>query len=215
MSTPPASPRIYHITHVDNLAGILAEGGLVSDATIMGRGGPSAMIGYSHIKERRVAMPVKCYPETRVGEYVPFYFCPRSVMLYVIHRGGQGDLAYRDGQDPILHFEADLHRVVEWANGQGRRWAFTKSNAGAYYSDAWCQLEDLDQVNWDAVAAMDWRAQEVKEAKQAEFLVQDTFPWKLVARVCVRNALFLDRVESTIREAGYDTPVQTRSQWYY
>ena len=35
MSTPPANPRIYHITHVDNLGSIVAAGGLVSDATMV------------------------------------------------------------------------------------------------------------------------------------------------------------------------------------
>ena len=54
MTPPPANPKIYHITHVDNLPGIIADGGLVSDATMIDRGGPAAMIGISGIKKRRV-----------------------------------------------------------------------------------------------------------------------------------------------------------------
>lgn len=37
----PAQPKLYHITHVDNLPAILA-GGLWSDAAMIARGGPSA-----------------------------------------------------------------------------------------------------------------------------------------------------------------------------
>lgn len=109
MSTPPAQPKIYHITHLDNLAAMAAEGRLVSDALMIQRGGPQAPIGMSRIKQRRLTLPVSCHPGDFVGDYVPFYFCPRSVMLYVLHRGNDPDLAYRGGQSPIVHLEADLH----------------------------------------------------------------------------------------------------------
>jgi hypothetical protein len=58
----------------------------------------------SAIKRRRVEeLEVSCHPGTKVGDYVPFYFCPRSVMLYVIHRANHPDLSYRGGQEPIVH----------------------------------------------------------------------------------------------------------------
>ncbi|MBF0135828.1 MAG: DUF4433 domain-containing protein [Magnetococcus sp. DMHC-1] len=43
----PVQPKIYHITHVDNLPAILVDGGLVSDAEMIRRGGPAAAIGMS------------------------------------------------------------------------------------------------------------------------------------------------------------------------
>lgn len=215
MTTPPPNPRIYHISHCDNLDAILAAGELRCDALMAQRGGPSAMIGFSHIKQRRFSLPVKCYPEDRVSDYVPFYFCPRSVMLYVIHRGTQPDLNYRGGQEPILHLESDLHQVLEWAAQERRRWAFTSSNAGASYALFWNRVERLDQVNWEAVAARDWRASEVKEGKQAEFLVHGTFPLTLISRIGVRSMQIQERVEAALAGAGYSIPVQVRSEWYY
>lgn len=80
MNAMPTQPRIYHITHVDNLLSIIQEGGLWSDAKMIERGGPAAAIGMSSIKERRFQLPVKCHPGDCVGDYVPFYFCPRSVI---------------------------------------------------------------------------------------------------------------------------------------
>lgn len=54
MTKPPARPKIYHITHVDNLSAIAAEGSLLSDRAMIDRSGPSRPIGMSAIKRRRV-----------------------------------------------------------------------------------------------------------------------------------------------------------------
>lgn len=68
MESVLADPRIYHITHVDNLPAIIEEGQLVSDAEMVIRGGPAAAIGMSDIKRRRVEqLHVPCHPGTRVG----------------------------------------------------------------------------------------------------------------------------------------------------
>jgi hypothetical protein len=119
---------------VQNLPSIVAADGLRSDAAIGQVGGPNAPIGMSRIKQRRLSLDVPCHPGDKVGEYVPFYFCPRSLMLFVIYRQNHVDLDYKEGQGPIVHLEADLHEVISWANGAGQRWAFTLSNAGARYS---------------------------------------------------------------------------------
>ena len=120
MSSAPAQPKIYHVTHGRNLARIMTEGCLWSDAEIISRGGPEDAIGMSKIKRRRLEeLPVACHPGTRVGQFVPFYFCPRSVMLHILHKANHPELAYREGQRPIVHLAADLHEVVTWANGSG------------------------------------------------------------------------------------------------
>ena len=86
------------------------------------------------IKQRRLTeLTLSSHPGLHVGDCVPFYFCPRSVMLYLIYQGNHPELTYRGGQGPIIHLEADLHATVAWAVGAGRRWAFTLSNAGSYF----------------------------------------------------------------------------------
>jgi len=212
---PPPNPKIFHITHVDNLASIVRDGALFSDAAMMARGGPEATIGMSTIKQRRLILPVDCHAGTRVGEYVPFYFCPRSVMLYLIHRGNSPELAYRGGQGPIVHLEADLHEVIAWANGIGRRWAFSLSNASARYAQFRRDADQLDQIHWAAVAANDWQAPEIKEGKQAEFLVHGSFPWTLVTRIGVASAGIRNRVLAAIDGASHQPRVGTAPAWYY
>lgn len=60
-------------------------------------------------------------------------------MLYLLHRSNHPELSYRGGQGPIIHLEADLKESVAWAEGNGLRWAFTLSNAGAYYFAEDCE----------------------------------------------------------------------------
>lgn len=89
---------IYHITHADNLAQIVLEGRLWCDAQRIARGLANTNIGYSHIKARRMRHPVTVAAGGTLGEYVPFNFCPRSVMLYVVAQGHEN---YREGQRAI------------------------------------------------------------------------------------------------------------------
>lgn len=169
----------------------------------------------SGIKQRRVEdLEVTCYPGTKVGDYVPFYFCPRSVMLYVIHCANHPELTYRGGQAPITHLEADLHTVVRWAEENGRRWAFSLSNAGAYYTEFCSRLDELDQLDWQAISATDFRDSDVKEKKQAEFLVHGDFPFMLIERIGVRTHAIRTRVVQALGPR-YQTEIVVLPQWYF
>jgi hypothetical protein len=201
---------------VENLASIGRSGALLSDAEMIVRGGPEATIGMGRIKRRRLEeLEVSCHPGTKVGEYVPFYFCPRSVMLYLISRGNHPDLGYTGGQGPIVHLEADLHQVVNWAESRNWRWAFSLANAGARYAPFRRTTEELDEVNWRAVEATDWRAQEVREGKQAEFLVHGSFPWTLVNRIGVLSMGIRTRVIAAMEGLQHQPRVEILPDWYY
>lgn len=209
----PAQPKIFHICHVDRLASIVAAGGLLSDAAVVQAAVPGTVIGMNHIKQRRLQeLRLNSHPGLYVGQCVPFYFCPRSVMLYLIHRQN-ADLAYKGGQGPIIHLEADLHATVAWANAQPRRWAFTLSNAGSRYFEDRADLARLGDVDWDAVAARNWSA--CREAKQAEFLLEHSFPWHLVERIGVLSQPIATQVAQTLPVGGHRPPVQILPAWYY
>ena len=44
-------------------------------------------IAYESIQDRRSIKSVPCGVGGSLHDYVPFYFAPRSPMLYTIHRG--------------------------------------------------------------------------------------------------------------------------------
>lgn len=215
----PRQPKIYHIIHVDRLASIVGDGQLLADAVISRRQGNGTTIGMNKIKLRRLTLPLSCRPGLNVGGCVPFYWCPRSVMLYLIHCGNDPELTYRGGQQPIIHLEADFRKAVEWAEENGKRWAFTLSNAGAFYFEDRCDLAQLNEINWEAVDTNWWSGRgipsSVKEGKQAEFLVEECFPWRLVERIGVYSNGIANRVDQALAGSRHRPLVETRRDWYY
>jgi hypothetical protein len=211
---PPKNPEIYHITHLENLLQIV-DGVLWSDAERIRRALNCTIVGMSEIKRRRLEeLEVDCQPGTKVGEYVPFYFCPRSIMLFLLHRGNHPDVTYRGGQRPILHLEADLHAVVAWADSVARRWAFSNGNAGARYTPFFDDIDQLDALDWKAIHESDWRDPIVKERKQAEFLVHESFPWELVERIGVVDEEIAEQVVKAIRKAAHKPKIVVARNWY-
>ena len=209
----PDEPKIYHIVHVDRLPSIINDGWLWCDAEAVRRVLPGTTIGMNSIKQRRLRNGLNSRSGLHVGDCVPFYFCPRSVMLYVIYQRNHPELSYRGGQGPIVHLEADLRRTVTWAEKHKQRWAFTTSNAGSNFFEDYSDLAQLDEIDWNAVRARDWRQR--KEGKQAEFLVEHLFPWELVSRIGVRTRQVYYRAIETLAAAAYEPPVEIRREWYY
>lgn len=209
----PDTPKIYHIVHVDRLPSIMADNVLWSDAEVQQRLPPGTTIGMAEIKQRRMTNTLDSHPGLCVGDCVPFYFCPRSVMLYVISRRNHHKLAYREGQEPIVHLEADLHETVAWAEQHGHRWTFTLSNAASAYFQDRNDLAQLDEIDWNAVDATYW--QECREEKQAEFLVEKSFPWVLVQRIGVQSARIHGRVRRAMEVSEHRPPVKVKRNWYY
>ena len=177
MANMPSELKIYHITHLRNLPRIVETGRLWPDAKRIELGLDCTVVGMREIKRRRLEeLEVKCHPTTKVGQYVPFYFCPRPIMLYIPHRGNHPDLDYAEGQEPIIHLRSGLRATIEWADRKGIKWAFSDRNAGARVADFFSRWDDLEKVDWGAVAATDFSSMVVKEGKQAEFLIFEAFP---------------------------------------
>jgi len=209
----PAQPKIYHICHVDRLPSILESNGLFSDAMVQENDLPGTVVGMSNIKQRRLTvLRLDSHPDLFVGQCVPFYFCPRSVMLYMMHVRSS-ELSYKGGQAPIIHLEADLHETVAWANANNRRWAFTLSNAGSRYFEDRADLANLNEIEWDAVQARMWT--QCKEAKQSEFLLEESFPWGLVRRVGVSNNIVYGQVLNALQQQVHKPTVEVKADWYY
>ena len=184
-----------------------------SDAAILSAQLAGTVIGMNHIKQRRLQeLALASHPQLFVGQCVPFYFCSRSVMLFLIHRQN-AELSYQGGQGQIIHLQADLLDTVAWAQAQGRRWAFTLSNAGARYFEDRADLAQLDEIDWEAVNARDWR--QCKEGKQAEFLLEHDFPWQLVEQIGVHSRPIYGQVAHALPAQGHRPRLEIEPGWYY
>jgi hypothetical protein len=204
-----ADPQIFHITHVDNLKSILKEGGLWSDAKRIAKGFDSTNIGYSHIKARRLQRPIPVAKKGMLGDYVPFNFCPRSVMLYVVSRGHEN---YSGGQRGIVHLVSRASQV--------RRaklpWAFTDRHADLGYAEYFDDFGKIGEVDFGVMAREQWGGDsDLKERRQAEFLVHDFFPWSLVEEIAVYGEAEKKAVEILLAKVSRRPPVVVRPDWYY
>jgi hypothetical protein len=214
--TVPARPKIYHITHYKNLPQLLSEGQIWSDAKRLALEIDCKLVGMSTIKRRRVEEnEVTCRPGTRVGEFTPFNFCPRSVMLYILHKANNPDLEYRSGQSGMIHLQADFRSVVTWAEQKERLWALSDVNAGARYANYFCRTSDLDRIDWRAVESNDFRSPEVKERKQAEFLIYESLPWELIEKVGVIHERAANWVTRILADADHRPTVSVEPDWYF
>lgn len=193
---------------------VLLYGGLWCDAEVVRRVAAGTTIGMNSIKQRRlIELALSSHPGLHAGDCVPFYFCPRSVMLYLPYQGNHPELGYRGGQGPIIHLEADLNGVVAWTNQEGRRWASTLSNAGSRFFEDRNDLAHLSEIDWNEVQARDWR--QCKKGKQAEFLLEHGFPWNLVEQIGVYSRAIYQRVANAMPTNGHRPPVAIRTDCYY
>jgi hypothetical protein len=201
---------IYHITHVDNLPGIVREGGLVCDQESVRRGLCSQSIAYAAIKQRRQERRV----ESVLADYVPFYFTQRSPMLLAIHKGQVQD--YQGGQSDVVYLVSSVETVA----ASGVRWCFTDGHAVERVTEFFDRIEDLARVDWRAVATWKWGGRwllndpDIKRRKQAEFLVHGRFPLHLVNEIAVIDRSMTSRVAPLL--AGSQTPrVTVQPGWYH
>jgi len=106
---------------------------------------PYKQIGNQELTVGRSSKAVTVGPAGRLNDYVPFYFCSRSVMLYQIQTGRVP--TYLDGQEPIIHLASSVETIVQ----HGLKYVFTdshaKTNMAAQYSD----VSALDQLDWDII----------------------------------------------------------------
>jgi hypothetical protein len=206
MTRRPGSVWIYHITDLANLPGILAAGGLQSDKA-MGAIAHSE-IGYSHIKVRRLTeIRIPCCANAFVGEFVPFYYCPRSPMLYTINKGNTGRPT--GCQSTIVH----LVSRTEVGMSLGRPWAISDGNAGAFHTTFMAAPEALDTLDWAAIETNHWSGK--VHQKHSEFLVKDFFPWEGFDGIGCLNGHAEAELKKLLSGAKHVPQIAVRPDWYY
>ena len=123
-------------------------------------------------------------PERVVADFVPFYFGPRSPMLFSITQGNVSH--YEGGQAPLVYLVTSIDQVVS----HSLEWIFSDGGAEHQKSRFFNDITDLDQhIDWSVIRAKQWAdtpddSDRVRR-RRAEFLVYDFFPWDLVTHVGV------------------------------
>ncbi len=204
---------IYHITHLDNLASIVERGSLLCDNVRAAQGVACQGIAHVHIKQRRARKLVPVAPGGTLADFVPFYFSPRSPMLYVIDRGGVE--GYRGGQELVLHLVSSAEAVA----GRGLRYCFTDGHAAMDISGFYVELGDLSKIDWVIMHARYWNDTnqdgDRSRRRQAEFLVHGTFPWDLITEIGVISSKVAALVTAALAGSTHQPTVAVHRDWYY
>jgi hypothetical protein len=203
-----------HFTHVRNLPGILEAGCLQADS-LVDRGSAllveAADLG---IKAERKKIRITLAPYGCVADYVPFYFAPRSPMLFKLAKGGVP--TYTDGQDPLIYFVSTVEAVVQ----AGLRYLFSDGNCASAVTQVSGDLALLESmVDWAVMRARIWsntaEDPDRMRRRMAEFLVHERVPLRCMAGIAVRTEQMRERVDKTLTAHGVTLPVRVRPNWYY
>jgi hypothetical protein len=149
-----------------------------------------------------------------VGDYVPFYFAPRSPMLYVINKGSVP--GYAGGQSEVVHLVSSAEQV----EAEGRDWVFTDGHADmppltSFYDN----LGDLAKIDWGIMKSKYWHDTDDhpdrERRRQAEFLIHDSCPWELVTEIGVQNQQIAENVLKILENVIHKPEIKIETGWYY
>ncbi|HSY51033.1 MAG TPA: DUF4433 domain-containing protein [Thermoanaerobaculia bacterium] len=206
MPPHPLDRLIFHITDIENLPDILDAGGLHSDFVMSMRN--PMVIGHNHIKQRRLTqIRIPTCGNRFVGEFVPFYFCARSPMLYTVNLGNTGRTP--GCQKTIVHLVSRVRDVI----ALGTSWAVSDGNAGAFHTTFDSTMHAVDNLDWKAIEATYWT--ECIHQKQAELLVADFFPWTCFHEVGCYDAEAEVAVKALLANQNHRPKVSVKKAWYY
>lgn len=144
-------------------------------------------IGNEEIISQRDESVVKCFPDTVVNDYVPFYFSVRTPMLYNIKTGmGVPQLP----QSEIVYLYC---RMIDLATDEFQ-WCYTNGNAAKLITKFFTDVNQIEaNIDWRSINTTDFRDQNADgdedriRKKHAEFLVLNHVPIKYVKGIAVYN----------------------------
>lgn len=209
-----ADRLIVHFTHVRNLPGVLAAGCLRADNQVDRRSVLAVEAADLEIKRSRRTIRVGLAPYGSVADYVPFYFAPRSPMLYKLAKGGVP--TYTEGQDPLIYLVSTVGAIA----AAELRWLFSDGNCAATVTQMFDDPGLLDSVvDWPLMAARMWNNTaddpDRMRRRMAEFLVYESVPLSCIAGIAVRTQGMKDQVDRFLTAGTVRPPVRVRPGWYF
>lgn len=208
----PLPTPIYHFTNISNLASIINRG-LLSNNLLKQSGISYTDVAYQTVQKRRATKSVPCGSGGVLHDYAPFYFAPRSPMLYTINQGNVTN--YPQGQKPLIYISSTAQAV----EAAGLSFVFTDGHGIMAFTEFFDNLADLEKIDWAVMASRYW-ADTPEDGdrcrrRQAEFLIHGYFPWTLTSEIYVMNAKIQAQVQQILQNSLHQPQVTVRPEWYY
>ncbi|MBM3495911.1 MAG: DUF4433 domain-containing protein [Armatimonadetes bacterium] len=201
---------VFRLTHISNVPTILTNGlhcGNSPDADPRFHS-----IGNADVIARRARRAVPAPPHGALGDYVPFYFTPWSVMLLNILTGrGVPRVAKTD----LAIVTSSVSRLRD----AGVRVLFTDRHAGMRSAGFFERPEDLGRIDWDILRRRDFRTDAddpgKRERYQAEALAFRHVPVAALMGVACYDTEAVSALTVLMRSAPSGVPIRARREWYF
>jgi hypothetical protein len=207
------------MTRIERLPSVV-EHGLLPDNVCRQRQITGVEIGYEHIKRRRALRDVPCGVRGTLADYVPFYFAPRSPMLYAITRGlVSAEAACTDQIVYLVSSTQTLRKAGLTVVASNRHAELDYAEMSDHDGD----LDHDDFVDWPLMTARYWNNTpedpDRKERRQAECLVHPHVPWQAIEGVATKTESARVQVGLLLGTVAVQ-PVQparvdVRAEWYF
>jgi ssDNA thymidine ADP-ribosyltransferase, DarT len=208
---------VLHFTHLDNLPSIVAGGALACDWQAR-QGAMHTEVGDTAIKAARRRRVVPIEPGGTVGDYVPFYFAPRSPMMFRIACDCRDAILgrYHDGDRPLVYLAARVGAIVD----SGLPWVATDGNARAVITRFSADVGEVGQmIDWELMRQRMWTSTpedpDRERRRAAEFLVHGHALLSLFHEVAAYSEPYAEQARVALGHHPLAQRVVVRSNWYY
>ncbi len=196
------------------MASIVEEGSILSKSSERLSDLQFVSIAHPNIQARRSGKAVSVSPFGSVHDYVPFYFAPRSPMLYALHKGSVD--GYQKGQSQIIYLVSTAERIV----ASNLEFVFTNRNASLVNAIFFNEFDKFqDEVDQEILQAEFWGNTaddgDRKARRQAEFLVKDKVPLSEIIEIGVFDSRVKSLAEAALGSSQPEIVVGVKREWYF
>jgi hypothetical protein len=202
----------YRITHIDNLPFLLQNG-------MVNKHHPNASkdyieIGNPEIIDVRSTSPVKIDNYGMIGDYVPFYFTPKSIMLYNIVTGHRHPVVQKRNRSEILVVRCLIQELSTLP-----QWFFTNGQGNDMASNHYNNLSDLVQIDWFCIQQSNFSKGDGDYDRprryQAEFLVHEAVPLRKIESLNVYDQNSAKSVNKLLIENNINLAVNIQTEYFF
>jgi hypothetical protein len=205
--------RIYHVTHMSNLADILSSGALRADESASGSTHPIVDISSAENRQARRNTLVAGTGSLSVASFVPFFLAPNAAVWQGVRTGSADPRlspAIRGTRaSEFVILVSTVKHVIDWqADGE--------STAVVTNGDATHVLTRFGATRGDSESMLRrLRSDEDSDAiLAAEYLVPESLPFELVTLVGVAHDKARSEAKGILQSSAFSPKVAVYPPWF-
>jgi hypothetical protein len=207
--------RIYHLTHIRNLPGILATGRLLADSSDAWGTRPVVDISSSANRDARRQTPVSGPDSLVVADHVPFFLSPNALVWENIRAQSLDPRLSDDAHDAaafdFVILVSTVKKVLDAAADEsGTPFAVTDGDAAFASTRFGSTADAADRMLRTLRADLD-----SDTILKAELLVPGEVPFGLITLVGVANDRVRDAVKPILATLSHKPKVAVYPPWFH